>query len=129
MNSKMRYVVLALVTCVLLTLAGGLGCAKEKPPEAPIRYNICSGAQLTKVSLYMGANDLCWMDITVKNTSAQDSQFLVSVQVDDDPAVIAGVEADTKVKGGKEQTYKVMTTLPNMQPKKILIDVAPPSAG
>ncbi len=56
----------------------------------------------------------------------KDNQFLVSVQVDDGPAVIAGVEAGTKVKAGNAQTYKVMTTLPNIQPRRILVEVAPP---
>lgn len=126
MKLQRKFFSVALAVLALSALRG-LGCAKEPPPPPPagVQYDIAKGAEISKVSWYV-SQGLLEVDVDVKNTSTADLKFEVTVTMDDDPPVTAGVEMGTAVNPGKTLTYKTQAgTIKTPYPKKLYIKVAP----
>jgi hypothetical protein len=104
-----------------------LGCATAptKPTEGAISYHLEKDVEIEKISFYLKVpRDLpypvCWVDVTIKNLSDSPKNFLVLIQVDDEPGVALRTKKPVEPK--KEETLSLITMSKSL-PKRYSLTV------
>jgi hypothetical protein len=110
----------------LLALIAIIGAAR---PSAAIEYQLSSGLQLTGVNLEMKADgdvQLCFITVSVKNSTGKDQVFEIAVDSDDGYSVItySGGPDRKATKAGAIETSEFKTILRRL-PKDLAISIKP----